>query len=216
MLRLNPPREAAMKLYSNPLSPNCRKVHALVKHLGLQIEVETVDLRAGAHKQASYLAINPNGKVPTLVDGNRTIWESNAILAYLAGRKDTPVWPKSNDRYEIMKWMSWESCHFAPAVGKIIGQVIFAPMRGAQPDPAVIQQGLDEFRRYAAVANQQLGGSRFLVGDQVTLADFAVAVWLSYEKICTLPVAEFPQLTRWWKAIQDLPASAELAAAARP
>ena len=56
-----------MKLYSNPLSPNCRKGHALVKHLGLQVEVETVNLRDGAQKQPSFLAINPNGKVPVLV-----------------------------------------------------------------------------------------------------------------------------------------------------
>ena len=201
-----------MKLYSNPLSPNCRKVHGLVKHLGLQIEIETVNLRDGAQKQPSFLALNPNGKVPTLVDGNRKIWESNAILAYLAGRQDTTVWPKSDDRYEIMKWMSWESCHFAPAVAKIIGQVIFAPMRGAQSDQNVIQQGIEEFRKYGAVANGQLEATKFLTGDKVTIADFAVAVWLSYEKSCGLPVSDYPQLNRWWKAMQDLPGSAELAA----
>jgi glutathione S-transferase len=201
-----------MKLYSSPLSPNCRKVHALVKNLGLQIEVETVNLREGAHKQPAYLAINPNGKVPTLVDGNRKIWESNVILAYLAGKQDTTLWPKSDDRYEIMKWMSWESCHFAPAVAKILGQVIFAPMRGAKPDQTIIQQGIEEFRRYAAVANGQLEGMKFLTGDKVTIADFAVAVWLGYEKICGLPVTEYPKLSRWWNAMQDVPGSAELAA----
>ncbi|MFZ2650651.1 MAG: glutathione S-transferase family protein [Burkholderiaceae bacterium] len=201
-----------MKLYSNPLSPNCRKVHALVKNLGLQVEVETVNLRTGAQKQAAYLAINPNGKVPALVDGSKKIWESNAILAYLAGRQDTPLWPKSDDRYEIMKWMSWESCHFAPAVAKIIGQVIFAPMRGAQPDQAVIQQGLEDFRKCSAVANGQLEATKFLIGDKASIADFAVAVWLSYEKTCSLPVAEFTHLSRWWKAMQDAPGGAEFAA----
>ena len=201
-----------MKLYSNPLSPNCRKVHALVKHLGLQLDTETVNLREGAQKQPAYLALNPNGKVPTLVDGKRTLWESNAILAYLAGRQDTPVWPKSDDRYEIMKWMSWESCHFAPAVAKIIGQVIFAPMRGGTPDEAIIAQGLDDFRKFAAVADGQLARTRFLAGDHLTIADFAVAVWLGYEKVCRLPVAEFAQLSRWCRAMQDVPGSAELAA----
>ena len=200
-----------MKLYSNPLSPNCRKVHALIKHLGLEVEGETVDLRAGAHKQPAYLAINPNGKVPALVDGTRTLWESDAILAYLAGKQDTTVWPKSDERYEIMKWMSWESCHFAPAVGKIIGQIIFAPMRGAQPDPKIIQQGIEEFRRYAAVANAQLEKTKFLTGDKPTLADFAVSVWLGYEKICGLPLSDYPRLSRWWKAMQDIAGGSELA-----
>jgi len=201
-----------MKLYSNPLSPNCRKVHALVKHLGLKVDSETVDLRAGAQKQPAYLAINPNGKVPALVDGPKTMWESNAILGYLASKQDTSVWPKSDERYEIMKWMSWESCHFAPAVGKIIGQIIFAPMRGAQPDRKIIGEGIEDFRKYAAVANAQLEKTQFLAGDKPTIADFAVSVWLSYEKICSLPLSDTPQLARWWKAMQEIPGGGELSA----
>ena len=204
-----------MKLYSNPLSPNCRKVHALVKHLGLQLETETVDLMAGAQKQPAFLAINPNGKVPALVDGNKKMWESNALLAYLASKQDTTVWPKNDDRYEIIKWMSWESCHFAPAVGKIIGQVIFAPMRGAKPDPAIIEQGIEDFRKHSAVANAQLATSKFLTGDKPTIADFAVAVWLSYEQICKLPLSDYPKLSGWWKAMKELPGGAELAAPRR-
>ena len=200
-----------MKLYSNPLSPNCRKVHALAKHLGVQLERELVNLRAGEHRQPSYLAINPNGKVPTLVDGTRTMWESNAILAYLAGRQDTPVWPKSEERYEIIKWMCWESCHFAPAVGRVLGQVIFAPLRGAEPDQKVIQQGIEEFRKYGAIANAQLEKSRFLAGDGLTIADFAVAVWVSYEKICSLPLAAYGHLSRWWNAMQEIPGGTEFA-----
>lgn len=200
-----------MKLYSNPLSPNCRKVHALIKHLGFEVETETVDLRAGAQRQPAFLAINPNGKVPALVDGTKAMWESNAILAYLASKQDTTVWPKSDERYEIMKWMSWESCHFAPAVGKILGQVIFAPMRGAQPDPKIIQQGIDDFRKYAAVANGQLEKTNFLVGDKPTIADFAVAAWLGYEEICALPVSDYPQLSRWWKAMREGAGGSELA-----
>ena len=200
-----------MKLYSNPLSPNCRKVYALAKHLDLPLEVATVNLRTGENRQPSYLAINPNGKVPTLVDGKRTIWESDAILAYLASRRQTPLWPDSDERYEILKWMSWENCHFAPAIGKVIVQVIFAPMRGAEPDQKAIAQGIDEFRKYAAVADAQLERTRFLVGDALTIADFAVAVWLSYEKICALPVSEYTQLSRWWKAMQEIPGGAEFA-----
>jgi len=200
-----------MKLYSNPLSPNCRKVHALAKHLGLQLESEIVNLRAGEHRQPPYLAINPNGKVPTLVDGKRTMWESNAILAYLAGRQDTSVWPKSEERYEIIKWMCWESCHFAVGVGKVLGQVVFAPLRGAEPDRKVIQQGIEEFRKYAAVANAQLETNRFLVGDALTIADFANAVWLSYEKICSLPLSDYGHLSRWWRAMQEIPGGTEFA-----
>jgi glutathione S-transferase len=203
-----------MKLYTNPLSPNCRKVHALAKHLGLQLEVETMDIRNNSTKEPEYLAMNPNGKIPTLMDGNRSLWESNVIMAYLASKQDSATWPKSEARYEIMKWMSWESCHFAPPVSKIISQVIFAPMRGGTPDQAIIDQGLQDFRKYGAVANGQLEKTKFLTGDQPTIADFAVAVWLSYEQICKLPVSEYTHLSRWWKDMQALQGGSELLAPA--
>lgn len=164
-----------------------------------------------AHKQPAYLAINPNGKVPALVDGARTLWESNAILCYLAGRQDTPLWPKSDVRYDILKWLSWESSHFNPTVAKIIGQVIFAPMRGGTPDQEIIKQGITDFRHVAAIADANLKGSKFLVGDSPTVADFSVAVWLSYESICGLPVADFSNLSRWWKAMQALTGGTEFA-----
>src|SRR3954469_19155273 len=115
-----------MKLYSNPLSPNCRKVHALAKYMGLNLDIEIMDIRNNATKEPAYLAMNPNGKIPTLMDGDKSLWESNVIMAYLASKHDSPTWPKSDARYEIMKWMSWESCHLAPAVTKIFAQVVFA------------------------------------------------------------------------------------------
>ena len=200
-----------MKLYSSPMSAPCRKVRAVIKHLGLNVEVETVDMRSGAHKAPAYLAINPNGKVPALVDGKRTLFESNAIMAYLASRKETPLWPSTDERYDIMQWLSWESCHFAQAVAKIVGQVIYAPMRGLPADPKQIELGLEEFRRFAAVANAKLETSPFLVGTHPTLADFAVAVWVGFEKPCQLPVSEYPQLNRWWQAMQALPGGEDLA-----
>lgn len=199
-----------MKLYSNPLSPNCRKVLALAKHIGAQLEVVNMDITNNSTKEQAYLAMNPNGKIPTLVDGNRPLWESNAIMAYMASKQDNAAWPKSDARYDIMKWMSWESCHFAPAVGKIVGQVLLVPMRGGTPDQKIIDQGLQEFRKYGAVANGQLEQTKFLAGDQPTLADFAVSVWLGYEQVCKLPLSEYPHLARWWKDMQAVPGGAEL------
>lgn len=199
-----------MKLYSNPLSPNCRKVHAFAKYAGLSIEIETVNLGNGANKEPAYLAINPNAKVPALVDGATTLWESNTILAYLASKQGSPAWPTNDTQFQVMKWLNWESCHFAPAVGKILGQVIFVPMRGGTPDQTIIQQGLEEFRRYGAVANGQLESTPFLTGSTPTIADFAVAVWLGYEQPCSLPISEYTHLTRWWKAIQALPGGTDL------
>lgn len=199
-----------MKLYANPLSPNCRKVHAVVAHLGASVEQVPVDLLAGGSHEPAFLAINPNGKVPALVDGDEVLWESNAIMGYIASKQDTSLWPKSNARYQILKWLNWEACHFGPAVGKLIGQYIFAPMRGATPDEAIIADALKDFRKYAAVANAQLETTKFLVGDDVTLADFSVGVLLGYEQVCKLPLGEFGHLSRWWGDLQAVPGGREL------
>ncbi|MGB5811859.1 MAG: glutathione S-transferase family protein [Polyangiales bacterium] len=191
-----------MKLYTNLFSPNARKVHALAQELDIELEAETVDLRAGQHRTPEYLALNPNGKVPTLVDGETKLWESNAIMCYLAATRETPMWPKSPARYEILRWMFWESNHFSNAIARIIGQKIF---RRDNADQAIVDSALKDVRRYAAVLDQTLHGSHFIIGDTLTLADLAVGVGLGYTDSCELPTAEFQHVSRWWGALRDTP-----------
>jgi glutathione S-transferase len=196
-----------MKLYTNLFSPNARKVHAVAQELGIELETQTVDLRAGEQHTPEYFALNPNGKVPTLVDGDTTLWESNAILCYLGGKSDTDLWPKSAKRYEILRWMFWDASHFAPAIGKIIGQKIF---NRDNPDQAVIDQGIKDFRKYAAVLDGALHGAHHITGDTLTLADFCVGVSLGYAQICELPLDEFQHVKRWWEALIDTPSGQTL------
>ncbi|MDH3622632.1 MAG: glutathione S-transferase family protein [Myxococcales bacterium] len=196
-----------MKLYTNLFSPNARKVHAAAQELGIELDTHTVDLRAGEQRTPEYLALNPNGKVPTLVDGDTTLWESNAILCYLAGKSDTDLWPKSAKRYDILRWMFWESNHFSQAITAIIVQKIF---RSDNPDQAVIDSALKDFRKYAAVLDGTLHGSHFITGDTLTLADFAVGVGLGYEETCELPIDEFQHVKRWWQALIDTPSGQTL------
>lgn len=197
-----------MKLYTNKLSPNCRKVHAVVAHTGLTVEEITVDLQSGAHRQPDYIAINPNGKVPTLVDGDTPLWESNAIINYLASKAESDLWPKSMQRYDIMRWQFWETNHWAAAVGKLIGQYIF---NKDNPDQAIIDQALEEFRRFAAVLDGRLDGRTSVSGDGLTTADYSVAVWLGYAPICKLPVGEFANISSWWETIAGSEAGKHLA-----
>ncbi len=196
-----------MKLYTNLFSPNARKVHAVAQELGVELDTHTVDLRAGEQRTPEYLALNPNGKVPTLVDGQTTLWESNAILCYLAGKNDTDLWPKSAKRYDILRWMFWESNHFSQAITQIIVQKIF---RRDNPDQAAIDAGLKDFRKYAAVLDGTLHGAHYVTGDSLTLADFAVGVGLGYEKICELPLDEFQHVKRWWQGLIDTPSGQTL------
>src|SRR3546814_7793716 len=96
-----------------------RRLLALVKHLGLDAEFIEVDLMAGGLKAPDYARLNPNMKAPTLVDGDRVLWESSAIMAYLCIKAGSDLWPTRQpaEQVEVLRWLSWNDGHWAPAVG---------------------------------------------------------------------------------------------------
>ena len=186
-----------MKLYTNLFSPNARKVHAVANELGIELETQTLDLRAGEQRTAEYLALNPNGKVPTLVDGDTVLWESNAIMCYLAGKGDTALWPKSAKRYDILRWMFWESNHLTNALNRLFGQKFF---NRDNPDQGIIDRATKDFRKYAEVLDAQLANNAHVTGDTLTLADFAIGVCFGYIQPLELPVEGLDNIHRWWGA----------------
>jgi len=186
-----------MKLYTNLFSPNARKVHAVANELGIELETQTLDLRAGEQRTAEYLALNPNGKVPTLVDGDTVLWESNAIMCYLAGKGDTELWPKSAKRYDILRWMFWESNHLTNALNRLFGQKFF---NRDNPDQGIIDRATKDFRKYAEVLDAQLANNAHVTGDTLTLADFAIGVCFGYIQPLELPVEGLDNIHRWWGA----------------
>ena len=110
-----------MKLYQHPFSPNCQKVVALAHEVGVPLELATVEIFKGESRTPAMLAKNPNGKVPILEDGDFVLWESTAMLAYIAakaGRADlAPTTPR--ERAEVDRWTSWQGAHFGPAIRKV-------------------------------------------------------------------------------------------------
>jgi glutathione S-transferase len=184
-----------MKLYTNLFSPNARKVHAVANELGIELETQTVDLRGGEQRTPEYLALNPNGKVPTLVDGDTVLWESNAIVCYLAGKGDTDLWPKSAKRYDILRWMFWESNHLSNALNRLFFQKFFS---GDNPDQALIELATKDFRKYATVLDTHLANNTYVTGDTLTLADFTVGVGFGYAVPLELPLEGLDSINRWW------------------
>ena len=102
-----------MQLYGFPPSPNTWKVRAVAAHLALPLEFVFVDLAAGQSRTPEYLALNPTGRTPVLVDGAFVLWESNAIMQYLASRTPNSLWPDdARRRADIMRWQSWQLAHW--------------------------------------------------------------------------------------------------------
>lgn len=196
-----------MKLYySDVLSP--RKACAVAKYLKTPVEFVFLDLGKGEHLKPDYLAINPNGKVPTLIDGKRILWEANAIMCELAERAGSDLWPHDNRRQiEIIRWFSWDADHFSRYAGTLYFEhIVKARFSLGDPDPLVVEEALDQFRRFAAVLSEHLNGRRWLVGDAPTVADFAVAVTLPHADQARIPLDEFSEIRCWHDRLNELEA----------
>ena len=177
--------------------------------LGLQLEEKNLDLAKGEQKKPEFLALNPNGAVPTLVDGDFVLTESRAIMQYLASKKpESGLLPRDErTRADVTRWQFWDSSHFSPQLGTLTFQRVLKPMIGmGEPDAAKVEEALTNFRRFAAVLNKRLDGKQYVVGDSMTLADLTLASSLMYAKQAEVPLAEFPNIQGWFSRISSMDA----------
>jgi glutathione S-transferase len=195
-----------MKLYYfETLNP--RKACAVARYLGSPVEYVRVDLAKGEHKRPEFLAINPNGKVPALTDGDSRIWEANAIMAYLARAAGSDLSPSDDRQIELTRWLSWNADHFTRHAGALYFQHIIKPHFGlGAPDPKAVEEATGFFKQFAQVLDDQLRGRKYLLGDTLTIADFAVAITLPYAAEARIPIAGFAEIERWHARLNELPA----------
>jgi glutathione S-transferase len=188
-----------MKMYSSAASPNCWKIFALARELSLAIETIPINLFNGEAKSAPFLAKNPNGRVPVLEDDGFVLWESNAILGYLASRKSSPLLlpAEPRERAEVDRWLYWESCSLSPAVWKVEFEKIIKPLLNGTPDPVAIASGTADFAAAAMVLDQALVGKEYVAG-KLSIADFAIEPFISLAtRDCALDITPLRQLRAW-------------------
>lgn len=196
-----------MKLYYIVGSPNSRKVHAVANHLGLRLDFEYLDLFAGENRRPEYLAINPNGMVPALVDGDLTLWESNAIMQYLAdGTPGNTLLPQDRrTRGEINRWQSWELAHYNKALGTLAFETFAKALLVSAPaDPRVVEQAQRELTRFAPVLEAALDGRRYLVGNTMTLADYSVGHLEMFQDMVPFDWKPYPNVSAYYARMRDL------------
>lgn len=196
-----------MILYGFPGSPNTWKVRAFADHIDVPIEFRLTDLTKGEQKSPEFLALNPYGRTPVLVDGDFRLWESNAIMQYLGSRKPNDLWPADDRlRADIMRWQSWQIAHWSKACEPLLFEkIVKAFFNLGAPDPARIAEAEAIFEREGAVLDTHLSKSPYLVAGRLTLADFAVASYLIHHERCRFPVANMPHVQSWMGAVLALP-----------
>lgn len=197
-----------MKLHVVHGSPNSRKPLAVIHHLKLDVEVHPKNFLAGDLGTPDYLALNPNGMVPCLEDGDFKLWESNAIMQYLADSvPGNSLFPEDRRaRADIDRWQCWELAHFNRATGAIVWEnFVKGYFNIGTPDPAVIDTATQDLHRFAPVLDKQVSAQPFVCGKHATLADYSIGCMLMYTEAGKLPLDDYQNIKTWFERVQQLP-----------
>ncbi len=198
-----------MRLYHHPMSANARRAVMTAVQLGTDVDLVVVDLAKGEQRAPEYLKKNPNGKVPLLDDDGFLLWESHAIMQYLADK--TPgqtLYPTEvRPRADVNRWLFWSAHHFMPSISILNWENFVKPLLGqGAADPAMVARGELLVKENAAVLDAHLAGKKWVAQDRLTLADLALASPLLSIAPAKLPVNGFAHLMTWFRRVEELPA----------
>lgn len=196
-----------MKLYDWPNSYNSKKILAVAFETDQKITCIPVNMAGGEHKSPEFLAKNPNGKVPVLVDGEFSLWESNAIACYVASKDPTrkllPV--DAKQRANVDKWLFWQTAHLSPSIGKIAYERYWKGKFGGGPsDEAAVAAAMPDVNRFMGVLNQHLEKSEWMT-ENLSVADFVLAAALSARNEIKFDIAEWKNVSKWLERVESRP-----------
>ena len=187
-----------------------RRVLALVKLLG--VDAELIEVTGGRLKAPDYVALNPNMKAPTMVDGDLMLWEASAIMAHLCIKQESDMWPAHDpaEQVEVLRWLSWNDCHWSPAVSPFYFEhVVKATFGLGAADSASLKLEVPRLLPFASVLDNQLEGRSYAACGRLTIADFQLASMATYWRESEMPLEAFPNIVRWIDGLMRIPAWAD-------
>ena len=196
-----------MLLYNANLSPNALRVRAVAHELGIPLEIVEVDLRKGENRSEAFLALNPNAKVPVLVDGDFVIWESRAINTYLASlAPERGLYPENPKKRAIVdQWSYWQAIHLGPAMQRVVFERLLKSRFGmGEPDEKALEGSLKDIAQFLAVLDVNLSGKDWVAGE-LSVADFAVASTFVYRKGSNVSLESVPHVSGWIDRLKSRP-----------
>ena len=184
-------------------TPNGWKITIMLEELGIPYNVIPVDIRAGDQFKPEFLAISPNNRIPAIVDRDNdfSVFESGAILMYLA-EKTGKLMPKDlKERYRVIEWLMWQMGGVGPMLGQVHHFVKYNPGKA----PYAEERYSKEAHRLYGVLNKQLEGRDYVAGDY-SIADIAIWPWISRFEWQQIDLNKYPNVKRWYVAIANRPA----------
>jgi len=189
-------------------TPNGHKVHIMLEECGLPWRVHAVDIGAGDQFEPEFLAISPNNKIPAIVDPDGpggapiSLFESGAILLYLAAKTGKLLPEDLRGRYAVLEWLMFQM----GSVGPMLGQTHHFRMYAPEKLDYAINRYTNEANRLYGVMDRRLSKSKYIAGTDYTIADIAIFPWLRSWKNQGIDWAEYPHLKGWFDEIAARPA----------
>jgi GSH-dependent disulfide-bond oxidoreductase len=189
-------------------TPNGHKVHVMLEECGLPYRVHAIDIGAGEQFDPAFLAISPNNKIPAIVDPDGpegrpiSLFESGAILLYLAGKTGKFLPEGVSAKYEVLQWLMFQMGSVGPMLGQTHHFRIYAPER----IPYAVDRYTNEARRLYGVMDKRLGHAKYLGGAEYSIADIAVFPWLRSWKNQGIDWNDYPNLKGWFDEVAGRPA----------
>ncbi|WP_267396508.1 MULTISPECIES: glutathione S-transferase family protein [unclassified Sphingomonas] len=201
----------SIKIYGDPGSGSLRRVTSAAAIMGVAIERVNIDLFKGESHTPDFLALNPHGLSPVMVDGDVVLYEASAINLYLAEKAGGKLLGASTrERYEVLQWMFWSGEQWRIFATLTFDERIGKRFMGQPEDKSIVELAFAKLRAGGAVLDAHLADRRFVVGDHLTLADIDIAAPFSQSARTKLPFSEFPHLVAWQQRMLDtVPAWAE-------
>jgi GSH-dependent disulfide-bond oxidoreductase len=196
-----------LQLYSWP-TPNGHKIHIMLEECGLPCEIIPINIGTGDQFKPDFLKISPNNKIPALVDSQGpdgkpiSVFESGAILIYLAAKTGKFMPATDRGKYDVLQWLMFQMGGLGPMLGQNHHFRLYAP----EKLPYAIDRYTNEAKRLYGVVNKQLESNAYIAGKSYTIADMAIWPWLRNWKNQGMELADYPALKAWFEKIEARPA----------
>ena len=195
-----------IKLYGIPISNNVNKVRYCLNSLAVEYELIPLNPMQGETQTESFLKINPIGKIPALEDNGFAIFESNAIIKYLAAKYNSALYPQDlKQRAIVDEWIDFVSIHIGNGITRVMFNRLMAPMLGKEVDQNSLQTGLEFLAKYLPICDHQLAKNKYLTGANFTLADINLLAVIDPCELIQVPLTSYPNLTKWRNNLKSQP-----------
>ncbi len=191
-----------LKVWGRKNSSNVQKAMWAVGELGISYERVDVGMEFGGNDEPAYSALNPNGLIPTIQDGDFVLWESNSIIRYLAARYGAGKLEPADLRSRAIanQWMDWQISFFQPAFTKVFWGLVRTPAE--KRDPAAIAAAKCESIAAAKILDAALARNAYLAGNSFSMGDIPMGVFIYRFRSLQSDAPSLPNLERWYSAIE--------------